>query len=58
MPNTYNDRTKDPSEPAQACVFFSFDCEEECEDDAVSCRNCRYRRWTRRGYVCTKETGE
>lgn len=44
----------DPGKAAE-CPFFVFDCEEECEDDTVDCRNCRFRRWTREGFVCMKE---
>lgn len=58
MSNAYGDPAKRPTETAAACPFFAFDCEEECEDDAVSCHNCRYRRWTRGSFVCMKEKRE
>ncbi len=44
------------AETAAGCAAFRADCEEECvADEAVSCYNCRYRRWTRDGFVCMKE---
>ena len=55
MPHTKNDPIRTPEDTAAACPLFRFDCEEECEDDTVSCRNCRHRRWTRGGFVCMKE---
>ena len=40
---------------AENCPSFSEDCEDElfC-DDAVSCYNCRYRRWNVAGFECVK----
>ena len=41
---------------AAACASFAFDCEEECvHEDERSCYNCRFRRWTRKSFVCMKE---
>ncbi|WP_246559399.1 hypothetical protein [Citrifermentans pelophilum] len=38
---------------AATCPGFSFDVEEELvADDARSCYNCRYRRWTRLSFTC------
>lgn len=43
------------AESAAACGAFSEDCEEECvAEEAVSCYNCRYRRWTRDSFICMK----
>jgi hypothetical protein len=38
---------------ASVCVHFNPDVEEELTaDDARSCYNCRYRRWTRKSFTC------
>ena len=40
---------------ALACTFFVIDDEEEVVcDDARSCYNCRYRRWTADSFECMK----
>ncbi len=40
---------------AKNCTFFSEDSEEECVSDiALSCFNCRYRRWTQESFICLK----
>ena len=40
---------------AESCPSFSEDCEDELTcDDAVSCYNCRYRRWTAESFECIK----
>lgn len=40
---------------AATCPGFSFDVEEELvADDARSCYNCRYRRWTRVSFTCMR----
>ncbi len=40
---------------AEKCGLFSEDCEDELVcDDAVSCYNCRYRRWTADSFECIK----
>ena len=40
---------------AQTCPAFAEDCEEECTaEEARSCYNCRYRRWTKDSFVCMK----
>ncbi|MBR3553142.1 MAG: hypothetical protein IKN72_07115 [Clostridia bacterium] len=40
---------------AEHCPFFAEDCEEECvTDDARSCYDCRYRRWTSESFICMK----
>ena len=40
---------------AKNCTVFTEDCEEECVgDDAISCFNCRYRRWTQESFTCMK----
>lgn len=37
------------------CGGFLRDCEEECfYDEPVICYNCRYRRWTEKGFDCLK----
>jgi len=40
---------------AAACEHFAADVEDEwvCED-ACSCYNCRYRRWTSESFQCMK----
>ncbi len=44
---------------AERCPLFAEDCEEECvADDARSCYNCRYRRWTKESFVCMKGAGQ
>ncbi|MBQ4207462.1 MAG: hypothetical protein II621_04085 [Clostridia bacterium] len=44
---------------AEGCPLFREDCEEECvADDARSCYNCRYRRWTKESFVCMKGAGQ
>ncbi len=41
---------------AKACPLFAEDSPEECVSDCrLSCLNCRYRRWTRKSYVCLKK---
>ena len=40
---------------AENCPSFNEDCEDELVcDDAVSCYNCRYRRWTAESFECIK----
>lgn len=46
---------EDAARAAEHCAHFAEDCEEECiADDARSCYNCRYRRWTKESFVCMK----
>lgn len=41
---------------ANLCQGFSADVEEECcDDEALSCYNCRYRRWTADSFACMAE---
>lgn len=41
---------------ASSCEHFKEDAEDECiADDAVSCYNCRYRRWVADDYICMKK---
>ncbi|MDD4170960.1 MAG: hypothetical protein PHQ94_01840 [Syntrophomonas sp.] len=43
---------------AEKCVEFKADDEDEMvADEAVSCYNCRYRRWTVRSFVCLNKAG-
>jgi hypothetical protein len=38
---------------AVSCPNFLADVEEECvADEAISCYNCRYRRWTVGSFAC------
>ncbi len=40
---------------AAACLNFLSDVEEELvADEAVSCYNCRYRRWSAASFTCRK----
>ncbi|HBS60656.1 MAG TPA: hypothetical protein DEA44_15520 [Firmicutes bacterium] len=40
---------------AAACAAFREDDEaEQIADEAQSCYNCRYRRWTRAAFACCK----
>lgn len=40
---------------AQECPGFKPDDEDEMvADEAISCYNCRYRRWTIKSFVCCK----
>jgi hypothetical protein len=40
---------------AMACQSFEPDDEDEMTaDEAVSCYNCRFRRWTRESFECCK----
>lgn len=40
---------------AEECAGFKPDDEDEMvADEAVSCYNCRYRRWTVKSFVCCK----
>lgn len=40
---------------ARACRFFTADDEDEwTADEARSCYNCRYRRWTVETFACMK----
>ena len=49
----------DAARAAAACALFKEDCEEElAADEARSCYNCRYRRWTRNSFVCMKGAGQ
>lgn len=42
---------------AKECGSFIRDYEEECIfEDAVSCYDCRYRRWTAESFECMKKT--
>ena len=49
------DSYKAAVQTAESCSSFSEDCEDElfCSD-AVSCYNCRYRRWTTESFECIK----
>ncbi|MBQ6092427.1 MAG: hypothetical protein IJL00_01970 [Clostridia bacterium] len=50
---------QDAARIAEQCPLFTEDCEEECvADDARSCYNCRYRRWTKESFVCMKGAGQ
>jgi len=41
---------------AENCPSFKPDDEDEMvADEAVSCYNCRYRRWTRKSFTCLKD---
>jgi hypothetical protein len=41
---------------AQACAYFLLDDEDELvSDEAVTCFNCRYRRWTQESFTCMKK---
>jgi hypothetical protein len=41
---------------AENCPGFKPDDEDEMvADEAISCYNCRYRRWTRTSFVCCKQ---
>jgi hypothetical protein len=41
---------------AESCGGFAPDDEEEWEaEEAVSCYNCRYRRWTATGFDCLRK---
>ena len=41
---------------ALECGCFSRDYEEECfASEAVTCYNCRYRRWTSDSFECMKK---
>jgi hypothetical protein len=43
---------------AAACPSFRADVEEEqTADEARSCYNCRYRRWTRASFTCRAPAG-
>lgn len=45
---------KAASQTAQACAHFREDDEDELvADEAISCYNCCYRRWTVKSFVCT-----
>ena len=49
------DSFADASRIASDCSYFTEDCEDELVcDDAVSCYNCRYRRWTQNSFQCVK----
>ena len=49
------DAFEDAARAAAQCERFAEDCEEECvADEARSCYNCRYRRWTKESFVCMK----
>ncbi|MCR5485447.1 MAG: hypothetical protein K6F09_07615 [Clostridiales bacterium] len=40
---------------AESCSDYSDDYEEElCDDENISCLNCRYRRWIKGGFECVK----
>lgn len=40
---------------AEACPGFKPDDEDEMvADEAVSCYNCRYRRWTMKSFICCR----
>lgn len=42
---------------ARRCVEFEMDNDaEECATTEESCRNCLYRRWTRAGFECMRES--
>lgn len=44
---------------AGACPFFREDYVEELmAEEAVSCYNCRYRKWTAESFICLKGTEE
>ncbi len=50
---------EDAANAARGCPLFVQDCEEECvADEAQSCYNCRYRRWTKNSFVCMKGAGQ
>jgi hypothetical protein len=43
---------------ALQCSSFREDVEEECvADEARSCYNCRYRRWTENSFLCLHFSG-
>jgi len=43
---------------AAGCATFRADVEEEqVADEAVSCYNCRYRRWAAQGITCLADPG-
>lgn len=47
--------SKAAASTAGNCKFFKSDVEEEIvADEAISCYNCRYRRWTVKSFVCVK----
>ena len=40
---------------AENCPYFFADVEEEqVANEEKSCYNCRYRRWTKRSFVCQR----
>lgn len=49
------DAPREAEQAAKACRCFARDDEEECfASEAVTCYNCRYRRWTSDSFECMK----
>lgn len=41
---------------AENCRYFILDVEDEiCVEEEISCFNCRFRRWSKECFSCTKE---